>query len=72
MSEVKKTQEIVSTLENPLNEEEASVGEFTDEVGEVDSFEMNQAEKTESLKEYPVHEKYDGPEPKQVSKDHED
>lgn len=53
-------------LPNPLNEEEASVGEQTDEVGEVDEFEMNRAEKSETLEEYPVHEEYDGPEPKVV------
>lgn len=53
-------------LPNPLNEEEASVGTQNEQVGEVDEFEMNQAEKTETLEEYPVNENYDGPEPKPV------
>ena len=56
-------------LENPLNEEQASVGENTPEVGEVDVFEMNQAEKNETLQEYPVNEAYDGPEPGLVDED---
>ncbi|HHX52055.1 MAG TPA: hypothetical protein GX703_00890 [Erysipelothrix sp.] len=58
-------------LPNPLNEIEASVGEQTDEVGDVDEFEMNQAEKTETLKEYPVQDDYDGPEPKRFHDEQE-
>ncbi len=56
-------------LENPLNEEQASVGKNTPEVGEVDVFEMNQAEKNETLQEYPVNEAYKGPEPELVDED---
>lgn len=53
---------------NPFNEQLESVGEHTDEVGEVDNFEMNHAEKTETLQEHPVNQPYDGPEPKPVDK----
>lgn len=53
-------------ITNPLNETVASVGEFDDQVGTVDEFEMNQAEKTQTLQEHPVNESYDGPEPKVV------
>lgn len=65
------TQEAQGKLENPLNEDEASVGFDDGQIGEVDVFEMNQAEKTETLKEYPANEAYDGPEPKPVDKDEE-
>lgn len=58
-------------LNDQVVEEEASVGFHNEEVGEMDEFEMNQAEKTETLEEYPVHEAYDGPEPKPVPKEDE-
>lgn len=49
-------------LKNPLNEEVESVGEHNEQVGEVDEFEMNQAEKSETLEEHPANEPYNGPE----------
>ncbi len=53
-------------LKNPLNEEVASTATEADMIENVDEFEMNQQEKSETLQEYPVNETYDGPEPKTV------
>ncbi len=57
---------MATELKNPLNEEVASTATEADMIDNVDEFEMNQQEKSETLQEYPVNELYDGPEPKPV------